>query len=313
MLQPLIYTPEEQLKILRQCLAIAEQFYPTTHSWIVDLNVFLSDCCIRVGRFDEAETLLTRNLKNAARGSMPQDLESKCLRSLIDLRTKQGRLEEASQYLGRQSSLFSSREMSREVRMIALESLGQQSVEAKAYEAAQKAFEEAMALAYGHYQYESQKIQKLLALCLFRGGKNDEASQVLGRHAQPSSPASPPSRRSELVELSHQAWALQSQKRPVEAKSVAVKVLNEAHLLMPECEESLILAVSVLSEQARDSGDAEELQRLIAIIAEYKDSLRLRCVLPSLYLTAAQCFAKQRHIKADSLFEQGFRAAGGGR
>lgn len=309
MLQPLTYPPEEQLKVLRQCLATAEQFYPATHSWVIDLNVFLSDCCMRVGRFDEADTLLTRNLKDAAKGSMPQDLESKCLRALIDLRTKQGRMEEARQYLDRQTSLLAVRELSREVRMQALESLGQQSVEAQAYEAARQAFEEAMALASGHYHYESQKIQKLLALCLFREGKNDEASQVLGRHTEHTGAASPLSRRSELVELSHQAWALQSQKRPAEAKSIAVKVLNEAHLLMPECEESLILAVSVLSEQARDSGQAEELQRFIGIIAEYPGSLRLRCVLPSLYLAAAQCYAKQHHIKADSLFEQGFRAA----
>jgi hypothetical protein len=309
MLQPLIYPPEEQLRILRQCLATAEQFYPATHSWVIDLNVFLSDCCMRVGRFDEADTLLTRNLKNAAKGSMPQDLESKCLRALIDLRTKQGRTEEARQYLDRQTSLLAVRKLSREVRMQALESLGQQSVEAQAYDAAQKAFEEAMTLASGHYHYESQKIQKLLALCLFRDGKNDEASKVLGRHTEPTGATRSPSRRSELVELSHQAWALQAQKRQAEAKSIAVKVLNEAHLLMPECEESLILAVSVLSEQARDSGQAEEVQRLIAIIAEYPGSLRLRCVLPSLYLAAAQCYAKQRHVKADSLFEQGFRAA----
>ncbi len=57
-------------------------------------------------------------------------------------------------------------------------------------------------------------------------------------------------------------------------------------------------------EQAQNEKRPDEVNRLVGLISEYKDSIRIRSVMPKLYLTAAQSYAQAKSIKAAGMFEQ---------
>ena len=70
-----------------------------------------------------------------------------------------------------------------------------------------------------------------------------------------------------------------------------------------------MIALGVLIEQAKVANQADEILRLIGVLGDYKRSIRLRCVMPTLYLEAAQAYARQRSIKAEPLFEEAMQSA----
>jgi tetratricopeptide (TPR) repeat protein len=154
-----------------------------------------------------------------------------------------------------------------------------------------------------------QNAKQHLALCLMRIGKATDAGELLGSIGETAGDSKGLSRREELVAQSHLAWGLQTKRRLAQAKALATEVVNEAHLLMPDCEESLVIALSVLMEQAKSEDQPDEMLRLISMLSGYDSSIRLRAIMPVLYLEAAQLYAKQKSIKAEELFEKAVKYA----
>jgi tetratricopeptide (TPR) repeat protein len=197
-----------------------------------------------------------------------------------------------------------------EERLRDLDHIGKQYMDAELFIEGERVYRQCVELSASRSARTRQNAKQHLALCLMRIGKAAEAGEILGTIGDTSSGSTKEStRREELVAQSHLAWSLQTKRRFAQAKALATEVVNEAHLLMPDCEESLVISLSVLMEQAKSEDQPDEMLRLISMLSGYESSIRLRAILPVLYLEAAQMYAKQKSIKAEGLFDKALKYA----
>jgi len=301
----------EQESLYRQSLAIFRKFYPETHSRVIVITVFLSELLIRTARFDEAEKMLHQAIVNAEKSLSAADLKFKATKLLAELRLKQGLNDQARVFIKKSEGFLEDQPYnSVESKMAAYITVGRLYIDGGFIEDGERVCRTNASIAAPLRTELTQAANLQLALCLMRAGKAEEANQLLSNASPQAKPGVPAvSKRNELVDMSRRAWALHSSKQFEESKELATRVVKDALAFMPEAEESLVIALGVLLEQAKFEDKPEEILRLIAVVADFKDSLRLQCIMPSFYLEAASAFAKQKSIRADALFEQALQAA----
>jgi tetratricopeptide (TPR) repeat protein len=300
----------EQLKTLRRCLSIFRMYYDDGHSWIVELKNHIGNLYIQSNQLAEAEKTLVECQENAVNNFNRVSLECKVLKTIADLRIKQKKLNEAKECLQKvEMMLDQDHYATPESRLMSMHVVAQQYASAGFADDCERVFRKSIEFSASMSPQLALRSRKLLAAFLISAGKTAEASEVLSMSDKKAGAPPNTSTRDELVKQSQLAWGLNTEKRYAEAKEMATKVVNQAHLLMPQCEDSLVLAASVLIEQAKRDDQPDEMLRLVGLLSEYKQSIQLKCVMPTLYLEAATAFAKQRSIRADSLFEQAMKSA----
>ena len=302
----------DQLVGLRHSRDITMGFFPDSHSSVIDLNTFIVKALIAANQQDEAENLLTETSRNAQNNQIDSiGKQRRCLSMLADLRIKQARTVEVEGMLKMNESLLEQHAgLPPEDRLRDLDHIGKQYMDAGLFVEGERVYRQCVELSTSRSARTRQNAKQHLALCLMRIGKGADAGELLGTIGDTSpGDSKTSSRREELVAQSHLAWSLQTKRRFAQAKALATEVVNEAHLLMPECEESLVISLSVLMEQAKSDDQPDEMLRLISMLSGYETSIRLRAILPVLYLEAAQMYAKLKSIKAEGLFEKAIKYA----
>jgi tetratricopeptide (TPR) repeat protein len=304
-------TSGDQLAGLRQSRDIMMRFYSDSNSNVIDLNTFIVKALISANQPDEAENLLTETSRNAQANQFDSiGKQRRCLSMLADLRIKQTRTVEVEGMLKMNESLLEQHAgLPAEDRLRDLDHIGKQYMDAGLFVEGERVYRQCVELSASRSARTRQNAKQHLALCLMRIGKAADAGELLGSIGDNAGDSKKLSRREELVAQSHLAWSLQTKRRLAQAKALAIEVVNEAHLLMPDCEESLVIALSVLMEQAKSEDQPDEMLRLISMLSGYDSSIRLRAIMPVLYLEAAQLYAKQKSIKAEGLFEKAVKYA----
>ena len=305
-------TTAEQLSALRYSCDILRRFFSTSHSAVIDMNLFTVKALIAANHLDEAERLLNETSLVAHENQLDALARQRsCLGILADLRARQGKSAEVEAALKMSESLLEQHEGWPVVEKLRdLDHIGRQYMDAGLFAEGERVYRQCAELTASMPAKFRQNAQQHLALCLMRIGKTADAGDVLGNIGGASSAgAAEVSRRDQLVGQSQLAWSLQAKRKFAQAKVLATEVVNESHLLMPEHEQSLVIALSVLMEQAKSENQPDEMVRLIGMLSGNGSSIRLRATMPMLYLEAAQLYAKVRSIKAESLFEKAVKAA----
>jgi tetratricopeptide (TPR) repeat protein len=301
----------DQKIALRKSIDIHHEFYADNHSKVIVLNVALSDNYIRANQLEDAQNILVQTLKSARNSFHANEMECRCLHAFTELRLKQRRIGAAQEYLQKIEALLDQQLYNNnEKKLPSWFEIAKQYVDAGLNDEAERVYRKAVDLVPPLRTDLIQSANLQLALCLMKTGKASEAAEILNQGGDKADTEShQPSKRDQLVKYSRQAWALHNDKRFDEAKTLATKVVQEAHALMPDAEESLLIALSILVDQAKSENKAEEIQRLTGVLTSYKGSIRVQCILPTFHLEAAQIFAKQGSIKAEPLFEQALQSA----
>ena len=305
-------TTIEQLAALRHSRDIMMRLFSDSNSNVIDLNIFIVKAMVVANQLDEAENLLTETSRNAQANQLDSIAKQRrCLSMLAELRIKQTRTIEVEGMLKMNESLLEQHQgLPAEEKLRELDHIGKQYMDAGLFVEGERVYRQCVELSSSRSAKVRQNAKQHLALCLMRIGKAADAGELLGNIGEAGTGGSKEvSRREELVAQSHLAWGLQTKRRFAQAKALATEVVNEAHLLMPDCEESFVIALSVLMEQAKTENQPDEMLRLIAMLGGYDSSIRLRATMPILYLEAAQLYAKQKSIKAEDLFEKAVKHA----
>ena len=298
---------KENLLSLRKCLGIAQNLFPDSFSYVIELQLLVADACISLNQLEEAEELIKLGLSNLPKNFFANELECKCCTSYVALCTKQGKMEAVKELLRRNEELLS-QQFSNSIadKMQRLFLLANQFMEAKFPADAERVYRNAVELSSPLGGQTAQMALRQLAFFLMQIGKSQEGSAILKNSLNGPGQKS---RRDELIQQSQLALSLSAQHQAEEAKTLATSVMNEAHQHMPECEEAFMTAVLVLIEQAKKANQADEMLRLIGMLDEFKELFRIRSIMPNLYLETAQLFAAQNSIKANALFEKALQVA----
>lgn len=301
---PSLDVPKEQEALARKCVQMYEDFYEDNHIELISMKVFWAETLIRLNRLEEAEALLETVARDALTRSVPFQAQCRSLPALVSLRCKQKRFEDAKRLvLEYESIVRDNLELPLGPRLTYLWSIAHLYEESNFLDEAERIYRFACQTVGTKNQSLRQKARAQLAQLLMNIGKADEAAELLRLTGDAST------RREELEKQSRLAWTLLMKQEPEEANKVAQAVLNEAQRLMPDCEEALVISASILMDIANKEQRPDDMNRLVGMLSEYKNSIRLESVMPNLYLAVAQAYASKGSIKAVDLFKKSIEAA----